>query len=57
MQSGAPTFGTPEPSLVLYCLIPTCISGVNFMLHTAGIDEALLEYIAKRKAESPDSNV
>jgi trimethylamine--corrinoid protein Co-methyltransferase len=22
-----------------------------------GIDEALLEYIAKRKAESPDSNV
>ena len=23
----------------------------------AGIDEALLEYIAKRKAASPDSNV
>ena len=71
MQSGAPTFGTPEPALVLYCmaalarrlgvpfrsggslcaskisdaqaayesantLIPTCLGGVNFVLHTAG---------------------
>ena len=71
MQSGAPTFGTPEPALVLYCmaalarrlgvpfrsggalcaskipdaqaafesantLLPTCLAGVNFVLHTAG---------------------
>src|SRR5579871_932234 len=71
MQSGAPTFGTPEPALVLYVmaalarrlevpfrsgsslcaakipdaqaayesantLIPTCLAGVNFVLHTAG---------------------
>lgn len=71
MQSGAPTFGTPEPALVLYSmaalarrlgvpfrsggslcgskiadaqaafesantLIPTCLAGVNFALHTAG---------------------
>ncbi len=71
MQSGAPTFGTPEPALVLYTmaalarrlgvpfrsggslcaskiadaqaafesantLIPTCLAGVNFVLHTAG---------------------
>src|SRR5579864_5755778 len=71
MQSGAPTFGTPEPSLVLYAmaalarrlgvpfrsggalcaskladaqaafesantLLPTCLAGVNFVLHTAG---------------------
>src|SRR5467141_2320367 len=71
MQSGAPTFGTPEPALVLYTmaalarrlevpfrsggalcaskipdaqaayesantLIPTCLGGVNFVLHTAG---------------------
>lgn len=71
MQSGAPTFGTPEPALVLYAmaalarrlgvpfrsggslcgskiadaqaafesantLIPTCLAGVNFVLHTAG---------------------
>jgi len=71
MQSGAPTFGTPEPALVLYVmaalarrlevpfrsggslcaskipdaqaayesantLIPTCLGGVNFVLHTAG---------------------
>ena len=71
MQSGAPTFGTPEPALVLYCmaalarrlgvpfrsggslcaakipdaqaafesantLLPTCLGGVNFVLHTAG---------------------
>ncbi len=71
MQSGAPTFGTPEPALVLYAmaalarrlgvpfrsggslcaskipdaqaayesantLIPTCLGGVNFVLHTAG---------------------
>jgi trimethylamine--corrinoid protein Co-methyltransferase len=71
MQSGAPTFGTPEPALVLYCmaalarrlgipfrsggslcaskipdaqaafesantLVPTCLAGVNFVLHTAG---------------------
>ncbi|MGB9333031.1 MAG: trimethylamine methyltransferase family protein [Steroidobacteraceae bacterium] len=71
MQSGAPTFGTPEPALVLYCmaalarrlgvpfrsggalcaskipdaqaayesantLVPTCLGGVNFVLHTAG---------------------
>ena len=71
MQSGAPTFGTPEPALVLYImaalarrlgvpfrsggglcaskipdaqaafesaqtLLPTCLGGVNFVLHTAG---------------------
>ena len=71
MQSGAPTFGTPEPSLVLYTMaalarrlgvpfrsggalcaskvpdaqaayesantmMPTCLAGVNFVLHTAG---------------------
>ncbi len=71
MQSGAPTFGTPEPALVLYAmaalarrlgvpfrsggslcaskipdaqaafesantLMPTCLAGVNFVLHTAG---------------------
>ncbi len=71
MQSGAPTFGTPEPALVLYAMaalarrlevpfrsggalcaskiadgqaafesantmIPTCLAGVNFVLHTAG---------------------
>ena len=71
MQSGAPTFGTPEPALVLYVmaalarrlgvpfrsggglcgskiadaqaasesantLLPTCLGGVNFVLHTAG---------------------
>ncbi|HEY4971321.1 MAG TPA: trimethylamine methyltransferase family protein, partial [Steroidobacteraceae bacterium] len=71
MQSGAPTFGTPEPALVLYCmaalarrlgvpfrsggslcagkipdaqaafesantLLPTCLAGVNFVLHVAG---------------------
>lgn len=71
MQSGAPTFGTPEPALVLYVmaalarrlgvpfrsggslcgskiadaqaafesantLIPTCLAGVNFVLHSAG---------------------
>src|SRR5580700_10553883 len=71
MQSGAPTFGTPEPALVLYSMaalarrlevpfrsggglcaskiadaqaafesantmIPTCLAGVNFVLHTAG---------------------
>jgi trimethylamine---corrinoid protein Co-methyltransferase len=71
MQSGAPTFGTPEPSLVLYVMAalarrlgvpfrsggalcaskladaqaayesantmgPTCLAGVNFVLHTAG---------------------
>jgi len=71
MQSGAPTFGTPEPALVLYVmaalarrlgvpfrsggglcgskipdaqaafesaqtLLPACLAGVNFMLHTAG---------------------
>src|SRR5476651_1701798 len=71
MQSGAPTFGTPEPALVLYSmaalarrlgipfrsggslcaakipdaqaafesantLLPTCLGGVNFVLHTAG---------------------
>jgi len=71
MQSGAPTFGTPEPALVLYVmaslarrlgvpfrsggslcgsklpdaqaaseaantLIPTALAGVNFVLHTAG---------------------
>ena len=71
MQSGAPTFGTPEPALVLYImaalarrlgvpfrsggglcaskiadaqaafesaqtLLPTCLAGVNFVLHTAG---------------------
>ncbi len=71
MQSGAPTFGTPEPALVLYLmaalarrlgvpfrsggslcaakipdaqaafesaqtLLPTCLAGVNFVLHTAG---------------------
>ncbi len=71
MQSGAPTFGTPEPALVLYVmaalarrlgvpfrsggglcaskiadaqaayesantLVPTCLAGVNFVLHTAG---------------------
>jgi trimethylamine--corrinoid protein Co-methyltransferase len=71
MQSGAPTFGTPEPALVLYTmaalarrlglpfrsggslcaskipdaqaafesaqtLLPTCLGGVNFVLHTTG---------------------
>ena len=71
MQSGAPTFGTPEPALVLYVmaslarrlgvpfrsggglcasklpdaqaayeaantLLPACMAGVNFVLHTAG---------------------
>jgi trimethylamine---corrinoid protein Co-methyltransferase len=71
MQSGAPTFGTPEPALVLYAmaalarrlgvpfrsggslcaakiadaqaafesantLLPTCLAGVNFVLHVAG---------------------
>src|SRR6185295_17185843 len=71
MQSGAPTFGTPEPALVLFAmaalarrlgvpfrsggalcgskipdaqaayesantLLPTCLGGVNFVLHTAG---------------------
>ncbi len=71
MQSGAPTFGTPEPALVLYImaslarrlgvpfrsggslcaakipdaqaafesaqtLLPTCLAGVNFVLHTTG---------------------
>jgi trimethylamine---corrinoid protein Co-methyltransferase len=71
MQSGAPTFGTPEPALVLYSmaalarrlgvpfrsggslcaskipdaqaafesantLLPSCLAGVNFMLHVAG---------------------
>lgn len=71
MQSGAPTFGTPEPALVLYVmaslarrmgvpfrsggalcaskipdgqaahesantLLPTCLAGVNFVLHAAG---------------------
>jgi trimethylamine--corrinoid protein Co-methyltransferase len=71
MQSGAPTFGTPEPALVLFVmaalarrlgvpfrsggalcaskiadaqaayesantLLPTCLAGVNFVLHTAG---------------------
>jgi trimethylamine--corrinoid protein Co-methyltransferase len=71
MQSGAPTFGTPEPALVLYVmaalarrlgvpfrsggglcaskipdaqaayesantLLPTCLGGVNFVLHTTG---------------------
>jgi len=71
MQSGAPTFGTPEPALVLYTmaalarrlgvpfrsggslcgskipdaqaasesantLMPTCLGGVNFVLHAAG---------------------
>ena len=71
MQSGAPTFGTPEPALVLYAMsalarrlgvpfrsggalcgskiadaqaayesantmIPTVLGGVNFVLHTAG---------------------
>jgi trimethylamine--corrinoid protein Co-methyltransferase len=71
MQSGAPTFGTPEPALVLYAmaalarrvgvpfrsggslcaskipdaqaayesadtLLPTCLAGVNFVLHAAG---------------------
>jgi trimethylamine--corrinoid protein Co-methyltransferase len=71
MQSGAPSFGTPEPALVLYVmaalarrlgvpfrsggglcgskipdaqaafesantLLPTCLAGVNFVLHTAG---------------------
>jgi trimethylamine---corrinoid protein Co-methyltransferase len=71
MQSGAPTFGSPEPALVLYVmaalarrlgvpfrsggglcgskiadaqaafesantLIPTCLAGVNFVLHVAG---------------------
>jgi trimethylamine--corrinoid protein Co-methyltransferase len=71
MQSGAPTFGSPEPALVLYAmaalarrlgvpfrsggglcaakipdaqaafesahtLLPTCLAGVNFVLHTAG---------------------
>ena len=71
MQSGAPTFGSPEPALVLYVmaalarrlgvpfrsggglcaskiadaqaafesantLLPTCLAGVNFVLHTTG---------------------
>jgi len=71
MQSGAPTFGTPEPTLVLFAmaelarrlgvpfrsggalcaskiadaqaayesantLLPTCLGGANFVLHTAG---------------------
>src|SRR5688572_4504225 len=71
MQSGAPTFGTPEPTLVSYgaaqlarrlgvpfrsggslcaakipdaqaafesaqTLLPTCLAGVNFVLHVAG---------------------
>jgi trimethylamine--corrinoid protein Co-methyltransferase len=71
MQSGAPTFGTPEPALVLYAMaalarrlgvpfrsggalcgskipdaqaayesastmLPTCLAGVNFVLHAAG---------------------
>jgi len=71
MQSGAPTFGTPEPALVLYSMaalarrlgvpfrsggglcaskiadaqaayesantmLPTCLAGVNFVLHTPG---------------------
>jgi trimethylamine---corrinoid protein Co-methyltransferase len=71
MQSGAPTFGTPEPALVLYTMaalarrlglpfrsggalcaskvadaqaayesantmLPTCLGGVNFVLHAAG---------------------
>src|ERR1700749_986145 len=71
MQSGAPTFGSPAPALVLYVLaalarrlgvpfrsggglcaskiadaqaafesantlLPTCLAGVNFVLHTAG---------------------
>jgi trimethylamine--corrinoid protein Co-methyltransferase len=71
MQSGAPTFGTPEPALVLFAmaalarrlgvpfrsggalcgakiadaqaayesantLVPTCLAGVNFVLHAAG---------------------
>jgi trimethylamine--corrinoid protein Co-methyltransferase len=71
MQSGAPTFGSPEPALVLYTmaalarrlgvpfrsggalcaakiadaqaayesantLLPTCLAGVNFVLHTTG---------------------
>src|SRR5450759_784349 len=71
MQSGAPTFGTPEPTLVLFAmaalarrlgvpfrsggslcaskipdaqaafesantLLPSCLAGVNFVLHTAG---------------------
>ena len=71
MQSGAPTFGTPEPALVLFAMaalarrvgvpfrsggglcgskiadaqaasesantmLPTCMAGVNFVLHTAG---------------------
>src|SRR5476649_747082 len=71
MQSGAPTFGTPEPALVLYSMaalarrlgvpfrsggslcaskiadaqaafesantfLPTCLAGVNFVLHVAG---------------------
>jgi trimethylamine--corrinoid protein Co-methyltransferase len=71
MQSGAPTFGTPEPTLVLFTMaalarrlgvpfrsggalcaskvpdaqaayesantmMPTCLAGANFVLHTAG---------------------
>src|SRR6202161_4486367 len=71
MQSGAPTFGTPQPALVLYIMaalarrlgvpfrsggglcaskipdaqaayesagtmLPTCLAGTNFVLHTAG---------------------
>ncbi|QUD89446.1 trimethylamine methyltransferase family protein [Phenylobacterium montanum] len=71
MQSGAPTFGTPEPAQVLYIMaalarrlgvpfrsggglcaskvpdaqaayesantmLPTCLGGVNFVLHTSG---------------------
>ena len=71
MQSGAPTFGSPEPALVLYVmaalarrlgvpfrsggglcaskipdaqaafesantLLPTCLAGVNFVLHVSG---------------------
>src|SRR5260221_12338838 len=75
MQCGAPTFGTPEPALVLYImaalarrlrvpfrsggglcasklpdalaafesaqtLLPTCLAGVNFVLHTAALRKA-----------------
>jgi trimethylamine--corrinoid protein Co-methyltransferase len=44
MQSGAPTFGSPEASLILNCgaalarrlLQQGLLAGVNFMLHTAG---------------------
>ena len=79
MQTGAPTFGTPEPALVLYTvaalarrlgvpfrsggslcaakipdaqaafesaqtLLPTCLAGVNFVLHTAPLGEDDLPY-------------